>query len=124
MLQGKYRIGMNFLPIVKTLFKSPIFKFSDITSILRGMSNNAPLWDFMFSHSLENELTEYQVPVFFILGDSDFQAPHTIAERYFYEINAPQKQIFMIQNAGHFMMLDNPKKFGESLTDIKIIVNA
>jgi len=109
---------MNFIPIIKTLVKSPIFKLSDIVSLFKGMSSNKKLWDFLFSHSLYEESRDYEIPVFYILGDRDFQAPHTIASRYFDSINAPNKKMFIIKEAGHFMMLDQPKLFTNALADI------
>ena len=118
MLQGKYKIGMNFIPILKNLFKSPIFKPSDLFCIFKGMSNNKPLWDFMFSHSLYDETRIYEVPVYYIIGAQDFQAPRTIAETYFDRITAPQKQLFIIKDAGHFMMLDQPKAFAKALAEL------
>jgi len=117
-LQGKYKVGMNFIPIIKTLLKSPIFRLSDIVSLFKGMSSNKKLWDFLFSHSLYEESRDYEIPVFYILGDRDFQAPHTIASRYFDSINAPNKKMFIIKEAGHFMMLDQPKLFTNALADI------
>lgn len=117
-LQGKYKVGMNFIPIIKTLLKSPIFRLSDITSLFKGMNNNKKLWDFLFSHSLYEESRDYEIPVFYILGDRDFQAPHTIASGYFHSINAPKKKLFIIKEAGHFMMLDQPKLFTNALAEI------
>lgn len=118
-LQGKYKIGMNFTPIVKTLLKSPIFTLSDISSLLKGMKNNKKLWDYLFSHSLYEESRDYKTPVYYILGNRDFQAPRTIASRYFDLINAPNKKIFIIEDAGHFMMLDQPKLFSNALAEIR-----
>lgn len=117
-LQGKYKIGMDFKPILKTLFKSPIFQISDILSIVKGMSGNKHLWEFMFSHSLYDEPLNYEIPVYYIIGERDFQAPNTIAKSYFNKINAPYKEIFTIEDAGHFMMLDKPESFAEAMTKI------
>ncbi len=118
MLQGKYKIGMDFILLIKTLFKSPIFRISDLVSIYRGMSNNKSIWNFMFSHSLYDETLNYQIPVYYIIGERDFQAPRTIAQAYFDRINAPEKQFLIIKNAGHFMMLDQPEAFTEAITAI------
>ncbi len=38
------------------------------------MNNNKKLWDYLFSHSLYEESRDYEIPVFYILGDRDFQA--------------------------------------------------
>ena len=117
-LQGKYKVGMNFIPIIKTLLKSPIFRLSDILSLFKGMNNNKKLWDFLFSHSLYEESRDYEIPVFYILGERDFQAPNTIASHYFDSINAPNKKMFIIREAGHFMMLDQPELFANALAEI------
>lgn len=117
-LQGKYKIGMDFVPILKTLTKSPVFKLSDISSLLKGMSNNNKIWDFLFSHNLYEESRKYEVPVFYVLGDRDFQAPNTIASAYFDTIIAPYKKLFIIKDAGHFIMLDQPKAFSNALAEI------
>lgn len=117
-LQGKYKVGMNFGPILEVLFKSPIFKLSDLSSLFKGMSNNKALWNFMFSSNLYSESRIYQVPVFYILGADDYQAPHTIAERYFNTIEAPIKKLFTIKDAAHFMMLDQPEEFAHVLKRI------
>lgn len=117
-LQGKYKIGMNFGPILKSLLRSPVFCLSDLSSLFKGMSNNKKLWDYMFSSNLYSESRVYQMPVFYILGADDFQAPHEIAERYFKTIEAPRKKLFTIKSAAHFMMLDQPKEFAHILSEI------
>lgn len=118
-LQGKYKIGMDFMPIIKALLKSPIFQLSDMSSLFKGMSNNKRIWDYLFTHNLHDEHSTYDIPVFYILGDRDFQAPNTVASRYFDEIQAPYKRLFMIEDAGHFMMLDQPKRFADALAEIR-----
>ena len=84
------------------------------------MSNNTNLWDFMFSHSLECETKEYKTPIYYILGENDGQAPCTIAADYFQSISAPQKQLFQVENAGHFMMLDQPELFCKAVRSIAV----
>lgn len=64
------------------------------------------------------ERAEYKVPIYYILGENDWQTPHVIAEEYFKEINAPHKKLYLIPNAGHFTMLDQPNLFFSSLLEI------
>ncbi len=118
LLQGKYKIGMDFISVLKTLFKSPLFQISDLLSIVKGMSNNKQIWEYLFSHSLREETLNYKIPVYYIIGERDFQAPSTIAESYFKTINAPRKEIFTVEDAGHFMMLDNPSSFAAIMNRI------
>lgn len=82
------------------------------------MNDNKQIWDYLFSHSLYNASLNYEIPVYYIIGERDFQAPNTIAKLYFNTINAPYKEIFTIEDAGHFMMLDKPELFAEAMTKI------
>lgn len=117
-LQGKYKIGMNFPLILKTLFKSPSFQLQDLKSLLDGMTNNTKIWDFLFSNNLYNYSLTYEIPIFYILGEKDFQAPHIIASKYFDSIHAPLKKLYLQKDASHFMMLDNPTQFTFTLQQI------
>ena len=119
MLQGKYKIGMEFGPILKTMLKSPIFQLPDLGSLVKGFSNNKALVDFLFSHSLANESLDYPVPVYYLLGERDFQAPYPIAQAYFETIQAPHKKLWMVENAGHFMMLDQPGAVSALLAEME-----
>ena len=118
LLQDKYNIGMDLKSIMKTMFKSPVFKLSDIISFSKGMGNNKPVWEFLLEHSLYDEDMSYEIPVYYIIGERDYQAPNTIARGYFDSINAPIKEFFMISDAAHFMMLDQPILFADTLKEI------
>jgi len=68
--------------------------------------------------------TSFEIPVFIIMGDRDFQTPHTLARSLFEEISAPQKAFFLIPDAGHGAMLDNKAEFDRVLLEeIKPLVN-
>lgn len=121
-LQGKYRLGMDFKPVIKALLRSPVFRLPDILSLVRGMSNNKPVWNYLFSHTLLHAVPAYEVPVFYILGDRDFQAPQPIASQYFDSVQAPAKKKYIIQDAGHFMMLDQPAAYREILAEISVLI--
>ena len=71
------------------------------------------------SSSSRNESLDYQVPVYYLLGERDFQAPYPIAQAYFETIRAPHKKLWMVENAGHFMMLDQPGAVSALLAEIK-----
>lgn len=77
----------------------------------------------MFSNSLLNKDKMYEIPVFYILGDRDFQAPQPIASNYFDLIQAPSKKKYIIKDAGHFIMLDQPARYKETLGEISLLAN-
>ncbi|MGF7060665.1 alpha/beta fold hydrolase [Brassicibacter mesophilus] len=64
-----------------------------------------------YNFDLNEYSKNYQVPVYFISGDSDCIPPHIMIEEYFNSIIAPDKEIFLIEKAGHLPFLDNPEAF-------------
>lgn len=116
-LQGKYKLAVNFdLKLTLKIIKGPIFKFSDLLSAPKAVKANMNLLKYLFeSYDLSKESLEYTVPVYYILGDKDWQTPYTLAEKYFKKIKAPKKELFFIKNAGHMTMLDQPSEFYNAL---------
>jgi proline-specific peptidase len=118
-LQGKYKLaaGMD-LSISLIAFKSPIFKLSDIIALTKAFKSNGKLVEFLVNFNLKLESNEYKIPVFYIMGGNDWQTPYSEAEEYFDKIKAPDKKYYLIPNAGHMTMLDQPDLFFESLKEI------
>lgn len=118
-LQGKYKLGMKIdLKIWITVFKSPIFKFSDIIAFMKIFQANEKLHSFLGEFNLRSESAVYQVPIYYILGGNDWQAPYVIAQKYFEEIYAPNKNLYVIANAGHMTMMEQPEPFYKALLEI------
>lgn len=118
-LQGKYDLAVKSgLSTFITAFKSPIFEFSDGLALLKGMKANEKVYEFLFSFDLNSQSFEYKVPVYYILGGDDWQTPFVIAQDYFNKIIAPNKNSYIIPNAGHMTMRDQPKLFFEALLEI------
>lgn len=118
-LQAKYGLaGKSDLPIFMTAFKSPIFILSDLLSLSKGLKANSKVHEFLEDFDLTADSSDYKVPVYFILGEDDWQAPSSIAEEYFTKINAPYKKLFIIPNAGHRIMMDQTNLFSDTLLQI------
>lgn len=75
-----------------------------------------PLFQYMFEEYDTRRLgTDYQIPVYYIMGENDYQTPIPLARALFEELTAPKKKLFSIPDAGHFTMYDNPQGFNEAL---------
>lgn len=119
-IQGKYNLAVKMdLSICMAAFKSPIFKFSDISAMIKGVKANKNLLDFLGFFDLRSQSAEYKVPIYYILGANDWQTPYVIAKEYFETINAPYKKFYLIPNAGHMTMIDQPDLFFDTLLEIK-----
>lgn len=116
-IQSKYKLAANpSFSLVIGALRSPIFKLSDISSMFKGLDVNLETLQYIFeNYDLNKEPSEYEIPVYYILGDNDWQTPYPLAQDYFKKIKAPKKELFMIHNAGHITMLDQPKDFYEAL---------
>ncbi|WP_238917596.1 alpha/beta hydrolase [Clostridium sp. YIM B02555] len=120
-IQGKYNLAVNFnLSAVIELIRSPIFKLADIFSLLKIDKVNKEIIEYWRKFDIRSESAEYKVPIYYILGENDWQTPHVLAEKYFESINAPDKKLYVIPNVGHMTMLDQPKLFFESLLEINL----
>lgn len=118
-LQQKYNLASGAdLSIYKMAFKSPILQFSDVVSMLKAQKINRQLFLALGKFNLYHYSLEYKVPIYYILGDKDFQTPYKIAEAYQRRVEAPDKHIFMIRDAGHSPMLEQPRQFAGALKEI------
>ena len=86
--------------------------------MIKGLRANEKIIDFLGAFDLMSESAEYKVPIYYILGGNDWQTPYVIAQKYFKTINAPYKKFYLIPNAGHMTMLDQPKLFFDVLLEI------
>jgi Predicted hydrolases or acyltransferases (alpha/beta hydrolase superfamily) len=118
-LQSKYKLSSDsFLQIFNIVRKSPIFRLSDFFAFMKIFKANQGVYGFFSDFNLWAQSKEYKIPVYYILGGDDWQAPHVIAEKYFNELLAPRKKIYLIPNARHMAMVDQPDLFYQSLFDI------
>jgi len=88
-LQSKYGQAVDS-KTWKTMLKSPTFKLNDIYWMLKEMRLNKELACTLLDYSIW-DVTEYRLPVYYILDRDDWQTPSTLATEYFERINAPQK---------------------------------
>lgn len=124
-LQGKYGLGMKMdMSIWFTVFKSPIFKWSDIIAFMKISKANGEVHKFLGDYDLRDEPSVFEVPIYYILGGKDWQTPYVIAQKYLDEIEAPNNKITILPNAGHMTMMDQPELFFDALREIYDMENS
>lgn len=118
-LQGKYKLALKIdISIWMASFRSPIFKLSDIVSFMRASKANENVLSYLGTFDLTSQSPKYQVPVYYVLGGNDWQAPYVLAEKYFAGLSAPNKELYVIPDAGHMMMMDQPQLCFNAISDI------
>ena len=76
------------------------------------ISSQSKLVNYMyFQFDVMDFSNEYDVPICFIQGDSDWITPTDMAADYYSAVSSKQKEMIIISNAGHTPFLDNPEKF-------------
>ena len=72
----------------------------------------------LMTFDLRERGLNYQVPVYYVLGEKDQQTPVEIGVEYFNKIKAPVKKLYMIENAGHLTMIDNISGYRNAICGI------
>lgn len=64
-------------------------------------------------------LNEFEIPVYFISGEYDYNCPHPLVEEYCYKITAPDKAFYKIENAAHSPLWENAEDSFNVFVEIK-----
>lgn len=118
-LQAKYKLAAAFdKSLLKVILRSPIMGIGDFLPFLTGMMVNMQVMKELMTFELREKGLRYQVPVYYVLGEKDQQTPVEIGAQYFDEIEAPDKKLFFVANAGHLTMLDNTPEYRRVICEI------
>lgn len=99
---------------------SPIYSLRDIYWVFSGFYfSTKKLFEEIKKYDARQFGNRFDIPFFVIQGESDVITLTPLAKEYFKDVEAPEKQIAYIQNAGHFAMFTQPEKFlAELLTHV------
>lgn len=118
-LQAKYQLAATFdKSMIKVIKNSPVTGVKDLLPLITGMMVNMQVMKELMSFDLRTYGISYQVPVYYVLGENDQQTPIEISMKYFEEIQAPEKKLYLIPNAGHLAMLDNTGAYRKAVMEI------
>lgn len=118
-LQGKYGLAQDFSRTVIRLWRgSPIMGVRDLLPFVTGMTVNMQLMKELMSFDLRERGNRYQSPVYYVLGEKDSQTPIEISMKYFEQVQAPDKKLYLIAGAGHAPMIDNVDDYRRALREI------
>src|SRR5687767_12771444 len=91
---------------------SPIYTLRDLYYLFMGFQwSTAQMYDEMTNYDARRLGTRFDVPFFLFQGESDVITLTTLATEYFAEVEAPSKDLALIQDAGHFAAFTQPDRF-------------
>ena len=98
-LQAKYGIATG--GDLKTIFRlltSPHYSWQEKGYYSKDvLANQLPIFKYLFNEfDIHNFVTTFEIPVFIVMGERDYNSPHTLARDFFEEISAPHKAFFLI----------------------------
>ena len=78
-----------------------------------------PLYDELDGFDYRESMTDFDIPVFFISGEYDYNCPWELVEHYCGVLNAPQKGFYKIPDSAHSPLWENPDVSQDALRQIK-----
>jgi pimeloyl-ACP methyl ester carboxylesterase len=96
---------------------APNYSLWDECNRIRGFAQ-IPTWrtyQEMLSADLPSLGTDFKIPVFFFQGVEDELTVTALVKEYFDRINAPHKEMVLIEGAGHFAVWSRPDRFLQEL---------
>lgn len=122
--QSKYGLSVNMdLGDIIGILATPYYSFNELKNSfifnqLNVFNAQGGIVQFLMEEAdIRNYGTDYQVPVYYIMGAKDYNSPYLLAKSFFDEIKAPDKQIFSIPDADHMPFLSSKVEFDRILLE-------
>jgi len=115
-VHGNPRGGMSTL--LRGLIWSSEYSWPDRINVFRGIFANMRLmWPKILTINLMVQAPEIKVPVYFLEGRYDYEAPAVLAERYFQVLKAPRKELIWFERSAHFVNTEEAESFNRFFVD-------
>lgn len=99
------------------LLSSPLYTLRDIYTLLQGFQwSTVQMYDEFRAYDARRLGTRFEVPFFLFQGESDVVTVTSLATEYFEDVEAPTKELALIEDAGHFAAFTQPDRF---LTELR-----
>ena len=103
-----------------TIIFNPYYSLADLVKFLKA--DYSVYMDFLMSTEFSKfsliHKTEYKVPYFNINGNRDYQTNYILAHKYFDEIEAPYKKLYIMDNTTHGLLESKSEEFSKILHEI------
>nr|WP_300368493.1 alpha/beta hydrolase [Brachyspira sp.] len=93
----------------KIIKQSPIYSIKDYLNF-QPLNLNKNIIYYLINYDT-SKFTNFNTPIFFVCGANDWQVPTVIVKEYYKTIKAPDKDLFIVENAGHLLNIENTKDY-------------
>lgn len=105
-----------FFPSLKCI----AYTWQERINIWRGKSVAAsfPVAEECLQFNALDDITALQIPIYFFAGKYDYTCCYTLQKEFYEQIDAPEKQFFIFENAAHSPIYEEAEKAGKFLQEI------
>ncbi len=107
----------NMLYIISAL--SPHYSISDAKKMHKGlMFSTEILWNEMMEIDFTTEIDKIDVPAYFLFGEKDIVAPHSVAKKFIDSLDAPEKKTIIFKKSGHSLQMEEKEKYEDIVIEL------
>jgi len=119
---GGMDVGMGRLAWIS--FGAKEYTIGDYVKWLRGANRGSgPMWEELRDFDLFRDFPSLELPVWFIIGNNDYNTPAVLVEEYYEFVNAPRgKELIIMEGTAHTPFMGDPERFNREVVRIKQVV--
>ena len=102
------------LILADKIYSDHVNQWSSGYDFSQYLFDDTKLWSFDFS---QTHIT-FSLPVFFFMGQHDYDTPFALVEDYYNIIEAPEKKLVWFENSAHFPFYEEQEKFISELISL------
>jgi len=97
---------------------APEYGLYDKVNWFRGVLDTLGIvYPHLWQVDFRTQATKLEVPVYFLIGRHDINAPVTLTEQYYELLDAPHKQIVWFEHSGHTPWVSESDRFVEAMVE-------
>jgi len=118
---GELHHGKSFATLLLIGLHAPEYTLRDALNVRKGVvfTHQHLRYD-AIAGELADAVSRVELPVYFFTGRFDFTAPFENTEEYAGKLQAPRKQIVWFEESAHFPFLEEPEKFAQEMTRVRM----
>ena len=98
---------------------SPEYGIVDQINFFRGMLRSfSKVYPQLYSIDLRSDFSDLEVPIYFIHGKYDLNAPVHLVEDYYNQLDAPEKKLIIFEHSGHSPWINENELFCLKTTEL------
>lgn len=97
---------------IKIYRKAREYNLFDMIRLLKGSKfSNKLMWPEIIKVNFQESAEKLLVPLYFLQGKHDFNCPTVLVEKYFDELEAPEKELIIFENSAHNPQYEESERF-------------